>query len=115
MVRSSNLVAFVMMVAVAASSLAVPHLGMAAGFNERPAGCHGHGGKIPGSAPTSHQCCQAGHSAAIVQPSHSVGVLPLASLTYLFDDSSRPAPASDLAKDSTTSAASPPGARPLRI
>jgi hypothetical protein len=33
----------------------------------QPAGCHGHGQKVPPPEPLTYQCCQAGHQLAAVR------------------------------------------------
>jgi hypothetical protein len=38
---------------------------------QRPAGCHQHTAPVPAPGPTSHNCCEAGHSSAIVQQGSS--------------------------------------------
>ena len=56
-------------------ALAVANHAPSAAVDERPAGCHAHGGQSlplsPLPAPVSYQCCLTGHDAAVVPASTS--------------------------------------------
>lgn len=63
--RLSTILALLLTTVLAVKALAVPW-SMASASLEHPAGCHENGGKAPSSLPAGYQCCQAGHSAAVV-------------------------------------------------
>jgi hypothetical protein len=71
---NSKILAFLMIATLAAGCYAaqVPSLSARSSFqspvqsNERPSGCHEHGGQAPARAP-SHDCCLAGHDVAVIQ------------------------------------------------
>jgi hypothetical protein len=45
----------------------VPAVGMRSTIAGQPtAGCHGHGHRAPTDGPATHQCCEAGHDAAML-------------------------------------------------
>jgi hypothetical protein len=64
----SKTLVLLLLAAVITAPLAAQGLRTDVSLQERPAGCHEHGGNVP-SSPTSHNCCQVGHHPAILQQS----------------------------------------------
>jgi hypothetical protein len=62
----SKTLVLLLLAAVITAPLAAQGLRTDVSLQERPAGCHEHGGNVP-SSPTSHSCCQVGHHPAILQ------------------------------------------------
>jgi hypothetical protein len=68
----SKALVFLLLAAVVAAPLAAQGLRSNDPAHEPPAGCHEDSGSVPTPEPTSHSCCQAGHSPAILQQSSSL-------------------------------------------
>jgi hypothetical protein len=68
----SRALVFLLLAAVVAAPLAAQGLRSDRPAHEPPAGCHEDSGRVPAPGPTSHSCCQAGHSPAILQQSSSL-------------------------------------------
>ncbi len=102
--------------------------------DERPAGCHAHGGKTvpdsqlphsrlpnlplphsPGPAPVRYQCCLTGHNATVVQASHSQQPPPECSRVTPRIETALTASFLDGFEVSMVFSANPPGTTPLRI
>ena len=109
--RLSNIFALLLIAAVAGNAL-VTVSPMAAA--ELPAPCHEHGNKMPSPHPDDLQCCQAGHSAAVVQAIYSnhPNLLRIADST---PDKTLPIPTAADAVNILTTSSGPPGALALRI
>src|SRR6266853_3588453 len=82
MKSGSKILALLLIAALVTAPLAARSLALAvanhapsAAVDERPAGCHAHGGQSlplsPLPAPVSYQCCLTGHDAAVVPASTS--------------------------------------------
>jgi hypothetical protein len=104
-----------------ALAIAVADHAPSAALDERPAGCHAHGGQglplSPLPAPVNYQCCLTGHDAAVVPASTSPQ--PLAQCQYapvtLQIESALTAYFLGGFEVSMLLSAEPPGTTPLRI
>ena len=112
----SRVLTLLLLAAAATASLAAQVLSPPAVTHERHAACHEHGQKAPTREPISYRCCQAGHSAAILQESFKpqasvLHVSPVVELTKPLIAEPSPNALQDLVIPSSA----PPNAAVLRI
>ena len=81
---------------------------------QRPAGCHGESGKAPAHEPATHQCCQSGHDAALVQ-GHSEPVVARVALPLIIGEAVRRTPLRGQFVFLPIQSGDPPGVTALRI
>lgn len=67
--RLHSILALLLLAASATSLLAAQASAAPGIHDEKPAGCHEHGKKIPLHPSSDYACCVAGHGAAVVQAS----------------------------------------------
>jgi len=81
--------------------------------HQRPAGCHDEGNKTPAPEPVTHQCCQSGHDAAVVQKAHPPSLVASAILTLTAAEPTTLSPR--LPASQPIQSGAPPGLTALRI
>jgi len=104
-----------LMAAVIAAPLEAQASLTSAGTKDRPAGCHEDGPMVPAPGPSSHQCCQSGHDAAILRPSSAPGLALQVSVLVHFSAGAVALAVANSLSNLEIVSADPPIQPPLRV
>ncbi|HXR16777.1 MAG TPA: hypothetical protein VN777_11320 [Terriglobales bacterium] len=111
----SKALVFLLLAAVMAAPRAAQGLRSDNPAHEPAAGCHEDGGSVPAPAPTSHSCCQAGHSPAILQQSSTLQPSLQVSAQVEFSQNAAAVAAFNLFPSFVFVSGGPPLLSPLRV
>jgi len=115
MKRFAKIVVFLVMLALVSSALGAQSFVLYAQLQERPAGCHEHGGQAPESDSKGYQCCLTGHNIAIPQTPQTTEPIFHNIQSEFLIDSPIGSPATGDLRQLIVSSGDPPGVTALRI
>jgi hypothetical protein len=111
----SKSLAWLLLAAVSAGSLAAHQLPLMDRPRERAAGCHEHGQKTPPPEPVSYRCCVVGHGSALLEVSYASRPTLLATSPRILFPEHAITATLDGFQDPLMLSGDPPGNNPLRI
>jgi hypothetical protein len=110
----AKIVALILVMAGMTSALAA-QIALTQSSPQQPAGCHGHGNKVPVRLPEDHACCVAGHESAILRASFAATAAWQSTFAELFVAPTRAEVATCIPISRLASWTIPPGISPLRV